>query len=103
MIASILVGLAHIISFLLDMLMVLIIASAVISWVDASPSNQFVVMIRSLTEPMYRPFRKLVGRIGGPIDLSPMIVILIIVFLKSALPHYLLTVARQLTSNSFSM
>ena len=96
MIASILYGAAHIVSFLLDMIMVLIIGSAIISWVDANPYNRFVVLIRGLTEPMYRPFRKWTSQIGGPIDLAPMVVILIVIFLKSALPHYLMSLSRQL-------
>lgn len=96
MISSILYGLATIVAFLLDLLMMVIFASALISWVDANPYNRFVMIIRQLTEPLYRPFRKLTRNIALPIDLSPMIVIIIVMFLKSALPHYLYYLARTM-------
>jgi YggT family protein len=103
MIASLLVGVAHIVSFVLDILTFLIIASALISWVDANPRNQIVSLIQSLTEPLYRPFRKISQKIGGPFDLAPMFLMLIIIFIKSALPHYLLSLARQLGSQPFPL
>lgn len=94
MIASILYGLASIVTFILDLLMFVIFISAIISWVDANPYNRFVMIVRQITDPLYRPFRKLTRDLPLPIDLSPMIVIIIIMFLKSALPHYLYYLSR---------
>lgn len=74
-------GVAAVLEIILQTVMVLIFASVLISWVGADPSNQIVSMIRSLTEPLYRPLRKLTRNLPGPLDWAPMILILIIVFL----------------------
>ena len=94
MLQGLVVGLSVVISFILDAITILVLASTFLSWVDPSPYNKVVVIIRKLTEPMYRPFRRFVGSVGGVIDLSPMIVLLIVIFLKSAIPHFLQSLIR---------
>ncbi|MFN7103255.1 MAG: YggT family protein [Pseudorhizobium sp.] len=69
-----------------------LIASAIFSWLYAfnviNSSNQFVGAIGSflynVTEPVLRPIRRVMPNLGG-IDLSPVIVLLIIFFLRSLL------------------
>lgn len=78
---SLLNGVAAVLEIILQTMMVLIFASVLISWVGADPNNQIVTMIRSLTEPLYRPLRKLTRNLPGPLDWAPMILVLIIVFL----------------------
>ena len=39
---------------------------------------------------MYKPFRRWTANIGGPIDIAPMIVMIIIVFLQKSVPAYLM-------------
>ena len=96
MLSSILYGLAHLSNIILNMLSLIIIVSIGISWFSADPYNQYVRIVRSLTEPMYRPFRKFTQRLSGPIDFSPMIVMLIIIFLQKSLPRYLMLLSHQL-------
>ena len=48
----------------------LIIIRIVISWVSAGGYNPAVAMVYALTEPLLRPFRRLIPPIGG-FDLSP--------------------------------
>lgn len=96
MIPSLLYGLAVIVKLILNMVMVLIFISILISWLNADPLNPYVRMVTSLTEPLYRPLRKLTGKIGGPIDFAPTIVLFIIIFLLEVLPRYLHTLARDL-------
>jgi len=65
-----------------------IIIRALISWVSPDPGNPLVRMLVVITEPVLRPIRALVPprKLGG-LDLSPMIAILLLVFLKNGI-HY---------------
>ena len=68
--------------YLIDLLIWIIIASAVLSWLIAfnvvNPYNQFVrslwELFQRVTEPMLRPIRRLLPDMGG-IDVSPVILI----------------------------
>ena len=82
-----LLGFLH---YVLQLMIYVIIASAILSWLIAfnviNLNNQFVHTIwdtlNRLTEPMYRPIRRILPDLGG-IDLSPIVVILIIIFVQS--------------------
>ena len=79
----------------LDLYFWIIIISAVMSWLVAfnvvNPHNQFVGTIgralHSLTEPVLGPIRRVMPNLGG-IDISPIIVILGIIFLQSLIVNY---------------
>jgi len=73
----------------------LVIIAAVISWVNPDPRNPIVQFLYRTTEPILRPFRKILPpqRTGG-IDLSPILVILLILFLKVFLSNVFLNAAR---------
>jgi YggT family protein len=60
----------------------IVIIAVVISWVNPDPRNPIVRFLWSVTEPIFRPFRRLLppSRTGG-IDLSPLLVLLIIYLL----------------------
>lgn len=73
--------LAGIISMLLDMVKVIIFASIIISWVG-DRSNQIVQIIESIAAPIYKPFRPLARMIPGPIDFSPIIILIVIYFIE---------------------
>ena len=62
----------------------IVIIAALISWVNPDPRNPIVRFLYGTTEPLFRPFRRLVppSRTGG-IDLSPLLVILVIYLLRS--------------------
>ena len=72
----------------------LVIIAAVISWVSPDPRNPIVQFLYRTTEPILRPFRKILppGRTGG-IDLSPILVILLILFIEVFLKRLFLTSA----------
>ena len=74
-------GVLHIV---LMVAMIVIIARAVLSWVSPDPYNQIVRIINQLSEPLLFPVRKRVPYISG-IDFSPLIVLLIIMFLDNFL------------------
>jgi YggT family protein len=73
----------------LDIYWWLIIASAVFSWLYAfnvvNPRNQFVGTIGNalfrITEPALRPIRSVLPDLGG-IDISPIILLLILFFVR---------------------
>jgi YggT family protein len=68
--------------FALQALQWLVIIAALISWVSPDPRNPIVRFLRVTTEPLFRPFRRLLppSRTGG-LDLSPIFVLLAIYLL----------------------
>lgn len=76
--------------YALDFYKWVIIVNVVISWLVAfnviNTSNQFVYMIMDvtyrLTEPVYRRIRAFMPNLGG-VDLSPVVVLLAILFVQS--------------------
>jgi YggT family protein len=57
----------------------IVIIAALVSWVNPDPRNPIVRFLWGVTEPLFKPFRRLLppSRTGG-IDLSPIFVILAI-------------------------
>jgi YggT family protein len=86
--AQLLLNILAFISFLLWLYIYVLIAYAVLSWLIAfnvvNTRNQFVHAIVEflyrITEPVLRPIRKMLPNLGG-IDISPIIVWLIILFI----------------------
>jgi len=64
---------------LLHLYSFIIIAAALISWIQPNPYNPIVQFLRRVTEPVLRPVRSLVPpeKLGG-LDISPIIVPLVI-------------------------
>ena len=89
-----LVALAKVIDTVLFIYMWIIIIRAVLSWVSPDPYNPIVRFINNVTEPvLYQIRRRLPVSFGG-IDLSPVVVLLIIVFLQSFVVRSLLHFAQ---------
>jgi len=76
---------------ILSVIQWLVIIAAVISWVNPDPRNPIVQLLYRSTEPILRPFRRLLppGRTGG-IDFSPLLVILAIIFIRTFLSRLFL-------------
>ena len=87
----------YVILLILDIYIWLLIAAAVLSWLIAfnviNTRNQFVAMVGDflyrITEPVLRPIRNMLPSLGG-IDLSPVVVIFIIIFLRYAIALYII-------------
>ncbi len=73
---------AGILDILLSIYKWVIIIAALISWVSPDPYNPMVRFLYSVTEPVLRPIRRIIGNRLGPIDISPIIVILVIIFIQ---------------------
>jgi YggT family protein len=89
------ISLVRLIDVALELIQWVVVASAIMSWLVAfgvvNMRNQFIRMIVEtlyrLTEPMLRPLRRILPNFGG-VDISPVIVLLIIFFLRSLLEEY---------------
>ena len=86
----------YVILLVLDLYIWLLIAAAVLSWQVAfnvvNARNQFVAMLGDflfrITEPVLRPIRNMMPSLGG-IDVSPVVVILIIILIKDIIVRYI--------------
>jgi YggT family protein len=88
---------ATIIDIVLNLYMWILIIRAILSWVNPDPYNPIVSFLYNITEPlMYRVRRILPLQFGG-IDLSPMVIIIAIIFLRSFLVTTLHQLAYQIS------
>ena len=88
-------GLATVLDYALWFYMWIIIARALISWVNPDPWNPIVQFLDRATEPVLAPIRRWMGwRMG--MDLSPIIAILIITFLQIAVVQSLKELAMRM-------
>ncbi len=62
-----------------------IIISALLSWVRPDPYNPIVQMLNRLTEPAYALVRRFIPTVFGGMDLAPIIIIFILIFLETFL------------------
>lgn len=90
------IALAKVLEILLTLYMWIIIFRAVISWVNPDPYNKIVIFLYRVTEPVLRPVRRLLPFRNVGIDFSPVIVILIIIFLQYFLVESIIQLARRL-------
>ncbi len=94
-VANLVDAIAYVINMGLTFLLILVFARAVISWVQASPHNPIVQFLYTATEPILRPIRRRLPPTPG-IDLSPLVVLMIVVFLRQFLVQSLLQLAQAL-------
>jgi YggT family protein len=89
-------ALLDVILLVLQLYVWLLIAAAILSWLVAfnvvNTRNQFVGTVADflyrITEPVLRPIRNLMPNFGG-LDISPIIVILIIMFIQRVISYYI--------------
>src|SRR5580698_9192128 len=85
-----------IVLIVLDLYVWLLIASAILSWLIAfnvvNTRNQFVAGVAEflyrITEPLLAPIRSFMPNLGG-LDISPIILILIIMFIQRVITYYI--------------
>jgi YggT family protein len=93
-------ALLNVILLALQLYTYLIIASAILSWLVAfnvvNTRNDFVRSIwnflDAVTEPVLRPIRNILPNLGG-VDISPIILILLIIFIQNLIIDYLMPIA----------
>jgi YggT family protein len=74
-------AIARLLELLINAYIWIIIARAIISWVNPDPYNPIVRFLYRVTEPVLRPVRHRMPTLAMGLDLSPMIVILVLYFL----------------------
>ena len=88
-------ALAQVLDFLLSAYTWIIIARALISWVNPDPYNPIVRFLVRATEPVLEPCRRLVPTWRLGIDVSPIIVIVVIMFLRRFLVGVLFSLSYR--------
>lgn len=93
--ANILNGLAYVLDTILFLFMWLIIIRALISWVNPDPWNPIVQFLTRATDPILFMIRRRIGILGG-FDVSPIVAILIIMFLQYAVVATIRDIAMRM-------
>ncbi len=94
-VGNVLLGVATVLDYALWFYMWIIIARALISWVNPDPWNPIVQFLERATEPVLSPIRRWLGwRMG--IDLSPLVAIVAITFMQIAVVQSLKDLALRM-------
>jgi len=97
---NLLLGLARVMDFVLVLFMWIVVARAVLSWVNPDPYSPIVRsiirFIYDVTEPVLARIRALIPLNFGGIDLSPIVVFLGVIFLRVFLVNSLVGIAQRL-------
>ncbi len=94
-----LMAIAKILNVVLIGFMWIVIARAILSWVNPDPYNPIVRLIRNLTEPVLYRIRAFLPIGFGGIDFSPIVVILGVIFLQTFLVNSLFRLSSSLVQH----
>jgi YggT family protein len=92
-----LLSIAMVIDVLLLIYTCIIIAVAIFSWVNPDPLNPLVRILRNITEPVMEKVRPYVPLLGG-LDLTPVVLIVAIVIIRTGFLPVVSHFARSLIS-----
>jgi YggT family protein len=94
--SNLLIAIAKILDIGLSLYMYIFIARAVLSWVNPDPYNPIVRFLNSVTEPVLFRIRRRLPFFFGGIDFSPILVILVIIFIQSFVVQSLVQMAARI-------
>jgi YggT family protein len=94
--ANLISALAGVLETVLNIYMIIVIVAALITWVSPDPYNPIVRFLYAMTEPVFSFIRRKIPLPFSGIDISPIIVILIIIFLKLFLVQTLMQIAARM-------
>ena len=94
--SNFLTAFANILNFALNLYMWIIIARAIISWVNPDPYNPIVRFLHSATDPVFDRLRRNLPLFFGGFDFSPIIVLLAIIFLENFVVATLQQIAMRM-------
>jgi len=94
--------LAQLVYWVCQILIIILIARAVLSWIVIygrqfnSPLGRIYHILSAITEPIVAPVRRLISRFinTGPIDIAPLATFIIIMIIRVILTAILLGLAR---------
>jgi len=87
---------AIVLDYALNIYMWIVIASAVLSWVNPDPYNPIVRFLRKATEPVFYQIRKHLPVTFSGMDMSPIVVFLAIIFLQNFVVKSLIGLSRSM-------
>jgi len=88
-------ALADLVDFVLLLYIVLVLVRVVLSFVGAHSYHPVVPLVMQLTEPVLKPFRRMIPNIGG-LDFSPMVLLLAITLARVLVAKPLLDLGLRL-------
>jgi len=91
-----LMALAKVLDIVLIAFMWIVIARALLSWVNPDPFNPIVRFIHNVTEPILYPVRRRIPVNIGGIDFSPILIFMAVIFLRTFLVNSLSRMAMSL-------
>jgi YggT family protein len=94
--ANLLNAIALLLHYVLNLYMWIVIARAVISWVNPDPYNPIVRFLYAATDPVFERLRRTLPLFFGGFDFSPIIVLLAITFLDNFVVATLQQIALRL-------
>jgi YggT family protein len=94
--SNFLYAVAQVLHLVLQVYMWLVIARALLSWVNPDPYNPIVRFLYNVTEPVLYRLRRYVPLVFGGLDLSPLVVILGIYLLDLFLVQSLVDLSLRL-------
>ena len=87
---------AMILDKVLQLYTIVIFVAVAIQWVRPDPFHPIVQTLRAVTEPIFDGVRRLPFAVVGMLDLSPMIVLLLIWFLRLFVVNSLLDLSLRM-------
>lgn len=102
LLANLLQGIGVVLDMVLSIMIFVLIARAVISWVNPDPYNPIVRFLTASTDPLLRPLRRFIPPVGGGIDVTPIVLLVIFYFLKVFLVQTLLDYSVQMKRGGLS-
>ncbi|MBI2412015.1 MAG: YggT family protein [Deltaproteobacteria bacterium] len=100
--ANLINAIAQILDYALTIYFWVIIARALISWVNPDPYNPIVRFLYQVTEPLLYRIRRVIPFMGG-LDLSPLVVILAIMFIRWFVVASLIELAIRMKAGGASI
>lgn len=95
-IGYLLMAIAKVLDLVLLLFMWIVIARAILSWVNPDPFNPIVRFIHNVTEPVLYRVRAFIPVSFGGIDFSPIIVLLGVIFLRTFVVSSLIRLSANL-------
>lgn len=83
-VGSLIIILSNLLNIFLTIYSFILIITALMSWINPNPFNPLVRFLYKITEPLLRPIRRVIS-LRLPVDISPLILLLIIYLIQNFL------------------
>ena len=94
--ANLLNAIAMVLDMAISFFIFMVIARAIISWVNADPYNPIVRFLSSTTDPLLNFMKKKIPLVAGSVDFSPLALLVLLYFARAFLVATLYDYSEQL-------